>query len=367
MNGCDQIGVPLTTVVARVRASAGRLPDTLTDAEAGSNGGSADAPAGSLDGGAAIERTLPLTAPAPALRAAIDPRFERLTPVGLGAMGTVYRAWDRETASFVALKVPVPQMAERFEREAAVLATLDHPNIVRYVGHGVGRHGARWLAMEWLDGEELTARLARGPLTPGEVVRIARPIASALAWAHSRRIMHRDLKPGNLFLPNGELDLVKLLDFGLARSTALSAELTATGVFMGTAEYMPPEQTIDAKRADARSDVFSLGSVLFHCLVGRPPPLELVGYGRKIPPVRAFRPGLPRDLAGLVDRMLAVDRTARPANGGAVLDALRKFACEWNDPTFRKAGGELRAELRFEAPCYGPSGTVIMRGAKKGT
>src|SRR5262249_10152980 len=160
------------------------------------------------------------------------------------------------------------------------------------------------------------------------------------------RIVHRDLKPNNLFLEHGELDRVKVLDFGLARSTGRTAELTDSGVFMGTLEYMPPEQSIDAKRADARSDVFSFGAVLFHCLVGHPPPGEIVGHAHAIPSVRYFRSGIPHDLAGLVDRMLRLERKERPASGVEVLAGLYDVGADWDAPTVRTNTSEVRALLR---------------------
>jgi serine/threonine protein kinase len=277
----------------------------------------------------------------------IDPRFEGVTLVARGAMGCVYRAWDLVTAAPVAIKTPGVQLRERFMRESAILASLSHPNIVRHVASGKGRDGTPWMAMEWLDGEDLDARLSRGRLTMAQGLRLARPIATTLAWAHGRRILHRDLKPSNPFLVGRELDRVKVLDFGLARPTA-NAELTATGMFMGTLEYMPPEQRVDAKRADTRSDVYSLGAVLHHALLGEPPaPSFAADLRRQLPP----------PLASLVTRMLAPDREERPRDGAAVVAALDDIESVWDAPTERSDASDIRA---LTPPRVGPTGTVVM-------
>ena len=295
--------------------------------------------------------------------AKIDPRFDGLVLVGKGSMGKVYRAWDRRTRALVALKVPVSRMVDRFWREARLLATLDHPNIVRYVGHGIGRSGHLWLAMEWLEGEVLSTRLDRGALTIDATLRLAIPIARALAWAHARQIVHRDLKPDNIFLVGGDIERVKVLDFGLARPTMSDLDLTATGVFMGTFEYMSPEQATDAKRVDARSDVFSFGAVLYHCLTGSAPRSE----GTLMPvvsPLTAFRPDIPLDLAELVHAMLAPDRDERPAHAGRVLALLQSIASDWDAPTLQIRTSEIRAlssSAPWNAPSFGPSGTLVMR------
>jgi serine/threonine protein kinase len=280
---------------------------------------------------------------------AIDERFRDLTTIGHGSMGTVYKAWDKFTAAHVALKVPTPSMAVRFEREANVLSFMAHPNIVRHLAHGRSKDGVPWLAMEWLEGEELEARLLRSRLSVWEALDVARPIASALSWAHKRKVLHRDLKPSNLFLVGGALHNVKLLDFGIARPTVFLDELTATGTFMGTCGYMPPEQRIDAKRADVRSDVYALGAVLFHALTGAPP--------------EAFDPklresGVPTDLAALIERMLATDRDRRPRDGSAVLDALEEIQTAlWDAPT---VATRLTSEVRSVTVKRGPTGTVVM-------
>src|SRR5262249_11018590 len=152
-------------------------------------------------------------------------------------------------------------------REARILAELSHPRIVRYIAHGAVPSGEPYLAMEWLDGEDLGAPLSRCPLGPSRSVGVAVSVAQALGFAHARGVVHGDLKPSNIFLVDGRIDALKLLDFGVAWIDAAS-RMTRTGALMGTPGYMAPEQTRGVEGLDARADVFSLGCVLFECLTG---------------------------------------------------------------------------------------------------
>src|SRR5215472_8043012 len=172
----------------------------------------------------------------------LAPRFTGVTLVASGAMGTLFKAYDRRLRGPVALKLMrVGAARDRFAREARALAALQHPNIVRYVADGETRAGDVWLAMEWLDGEDLEVRLRRGPLSVRDTVALASCTLEALAAAHERGFLHRDLKPSNLMLVQGDITRVKIIDFGLGRLVQ-EADLTATGTVMGTLEYMPPEQ-----------------------------------------------------------------------------------------------------------------------------
>jgi tetratricopeptide (TPR) repeat protein len=147
-------------------------------------------------------------------------RFLVERQVGSGGMGAVYRAVDRLEGGWVALKVMVgddPTDAERFHRESSLLAGLRHPAIVRYVAHGSGAEGTRFVAMEWLEGEDLEALLARRRLSLAEALALGRRAGAALGFAHARGVVHRDFKPSNLFLPGGQIDRLKLIDFGVAR------------------------------------------------------------------------------------------------------------------------------------------------------
>ena len=197
-------------------------------------------------------------------------RFELLRPLGAGGLAEVYAARDRVTGSEVAAKVlhahlaEEPPIAERFRRELSITRELDHPGIVRVFD--LHEHAGRpFFTMELLRGETLAQRIKRGPLSAAEARRIAREACAAAQAAHRAGVVHRDLKPQNVFLL--ESGVVKLLDFGLAR-VAGWARLTAQSTVMGTPGYMAPE-LLGGKGADARADVYSLGAILYEMLTGK--------------------------------------------------------------------------------------------------
>ena len=213
-------------------------------------------------------------------------QYEIEVPLGSGGMGEVYRARDTRLGRSVAIKL-LPEglaadrdRASRFEREAKALAVLNHPHVATLYGFEQW-NGAYFLVMELIEGETLAERIARGPIPTGEALRIARQIAEALEAAHEKGIIHRDLKPGNIKItPDGS---VKVLDFGLAKaldtapgSAILSNSPTvmdsgaASGIILGTAGYLSPEQA-KGRPADARSDIFSFGCVLYEMLAGTKP------------------------------------------------------------------------------------------------
>ena len=259
-------------------------------------------------------------------------RFEIELRAGAGGMGAVYRAHDRATGMPVALKVihqPASDATRRFDIEARALAELSHPHVVRYVTHGLSEAGFPYLVMEWLEGEDLAARLARAPLTLEECLLLARRVAAGLGAAHARGIVHRDVKPTNLMLVGRAIEGVKLVDFGLAQlGGAATRKLTRTGMILGTPGYMAPEQASgDGTPLDARVDVFSLGAVLYECLTGRPPfqADNLMALFAKLlleepPRLAQARPDLPPQLDVLMARLLAKNPASRPASG-AVLEA----------------------------------------------
>ena len=261
------------------------------------------------------------------LPGALD-RFELQRQVGSGGTATVYRALDRQTGALVALKILHGRSSEqtgRFGQEAEVLAELSHPAVVRYVAHGSTPLGEHYLAMEWLEGENLSDRLAGGALTIGESVDLGRRVADALASAHRRGIVHRDIKPSNLFLPNGRLEEAKLLDFGLARRLFDPRRITEAGGIMGTPMYMAPEQARGEAGIDARADIFSLGCVMFECLTGQPPftgPTAMAVLAKicldESLAIRELCPGLPADLEATLTTMLAKERDARPRDATSV-------------------------------------------------
>ena len=247
-------------------------------------------------------------------------------------MGVVFVAHDLQTEQRVAIKVLRPDQArqrERFRREVRLLQELSHPGIVRYLAHGETDNGEPYLALEWLDGRSLAEALQSGSMPVADAVALCHRAADALGMAHSRGVLHRDIKPTNLLLQTSDPRSVKLLDFGIARELGDSTNLTATGALVGTWSYMSPEQAQAQRDLDPRSDVFSLGCVLFECLTGR----RAFGGRRSTavlarvlleepPLVEELRPEVGPELSRLVGRMLSKDRRERPADGAEVARAL---------------------------------------------
>lgn len=259
-----------------------------------------------------------------------DHRFSVEQLANNGGMGVVYCAVDQLTQQRVALKLLNgdgfgASEQERFVREAQLLSELEHPGIVSYVAHGVSEAGVRYLAMEWLSGEDLSSFLRRGPLSVRASVTLMIQISAALAYAHARGVVHRDIKPSNLFLVDGKEERVKLIDFGIARRAIAFPAMTSTGVIVGTPDYMAPEQARGDRKITAAADVFSLGCVLYECLAGQPPftaqhlAAVLVRILFEEPEsIVNIRPEVPALLASLLASMLKKAPDSRPADAGAL-------------------------------------------------
>ncbi len=271
-------------------------------------------------------------------------RFVLVRQVGEGGMGAVFLATDQRTGGQVALKTLTlagDAARARFEREALTLQSLQHPNIVGYVAHGLPHEGAPWLAMEWVVGvapDETELHLA-------DALQVLRGAARGLAAAHARGVIHRDIKPSNLILVNGDPEQVKLLDFGIARGLVRgegAVTLTATGETIGTPHYMAPEQARGTRQVDARVDVYALGAVLYQLIAGRPP-LEgqsAIAVLAKIlleepTPIDELVEGLPDGVSALVHAMLQKDPERRLPDARAVLDALDALPLPTTDPVRR--------------------------------
>jgi hypothetical protein len=263
-------------------------------------------------------------------------------------MGTVFRARDLESDTLVALKMVEGDAANaRFEREANLLAQLQHPNIVRYVAHGRIDARRMYLAMEWLEGTPLDEHLARGPLPVPDAIVIAARLARALGAAHRLGVVHRDIKPANVILRGSQPSAATLVDFGIARVLNASHAMTATGSVIGTPAYMAPEQVRAERHLDARADVFSLGCVLFECLCGRAAFVgeHVIAVLAKIllepaPRVRALRREIGGALDDLVAAMLEKAPDARPSSTEHVAAALEGIGV---DAGPRSSGGPTRA------------------------
>jgi len=261
--------------------------------------------------------------------------YRLLEVVGRGAMGTVYRAVHLGLNREVAIKILRPDLAgdatqvERLRAEAAMLASLDHPNIVRALDAGES-NGFPYVVMEFVEGETLRDRLRReGALPEAEALRIARALADALERARRMGVVHRDVKPGNVLLTRSGQP--KLMDLGLAKGP-IDLGLTQHGATVGTPQYIAPEQAVDPRKADTRSDIYALGATLYAMLTGRPPfdghtlaeILTKVLY--EVPtPVRALVPAVSPETGYLVERMMLRDPSLRyrtPAQVVADIDRL---------------------------------------------
>jgi tRNA A-37 threonylcarbamoyl transferase component Bud32 len=262
----------------------------------------------------------------------LSQRYVLESLLGSGGMGEVWRARDEELGRPVAVKVlraeyTDPELAERFRREARIAGRLQHPGIT--VVHDVGSEGGRmFMVMELLHGRDLQAVLNHAPagLPAGEAASLVAQAAAALQAAHAERVVHRDLKPANLFLlTSGQL---KICDFGIARALDASTALTAADQVIGTASYMSPEQCT-GRQVDQRSDLYSLGCVLYALLAGGPPfragtlPEVIAQHiNADPPPLSAIHPDVPAEVDRIVSELLAKDPAARP-DAGQVAAALQ--------------------------------------------
>lgn len=268
--------------------------------------------------------------------------YELLEYVGGGGMGRVLRARDTRLGRLVAMKVLLPEQAAdqetllRFHNEAQSTARLDHPNIVRvfHMGEDQGLHYIAFELVEGLNVRRLVEQKGRLPLA--EAVGYTLQVAQALEHAASRQVVHRDIKPSNVLItPEGQ---VKLIDLGLARmqqDAPGGADLTASGVTLGTFDYISPEQARDPRTADVRSDMYSLGCTFFYMLTGRPPFPEgtvlqklLQHQGDQPPDVRELRPELPPEVSRILQKMLAKEPKDRYAEPGQLVDDLARLAAE---------------------------------------
>ena len=269
-------------------------------------------------------------------------------PIGAGGMGEVYRGTDTRLGRQVAIKIlPAawaadPERRARFEREAHAIAALNHPHICTI--HDVGRErDVDYMVMELIDGQTLADAIGRQPMALDRALAYAIAVADALDAAHRHGIVHRDLKPANVMIVKAKSGAVsgqaKLLDFGLAQiaaaaAGATAADVTGTGVILGTPQYMSPEQ-IDGRPADARTDIFAFGALLYEMLTGRPPfdgsgsPALMAAILRSDPaPIETVRPAVPAALAWLIRICLAKSPDERFASMHDILLHLRRIAAE---------------------------------------
>ena len=266
-----------------------------------------------------------------------------LKQLGTGAMGEVYLAEHRHLKRKAAVKLLAPELVgrpdllERFFLEARATSAIAHPGIVQVFDCEVDATGRPYIVMEFLDGETLAAVLARRGALPGlTAARLARGMAEALEAAHAKGIVHRDLKPENIFVQSQPPDSVKLVDFGIAKLAgdfrAGQVHQTRSGAMMGTPLYMSPEQCRDSANLDSRTDLYSLGCVLYEMLTGHPPFTHatlgdlVVAHMTEAPKdARAVNPSVPPALATLTAELLRKNPAERPPGMRAVAERLATF------------------------------------------
>jgi serine/threonine-protein kinase len=258
-------------------------------------------------------------------------RYEMIEKLGVGGMGTVYRANDRRSGRVVALKFLSQSLAEdpvlkrRFHREAEAAAALDHVNIGAIHRIEETEDGHPFIVMPFYSGGTLKQSIARGPLAVADAVGCAAQVAAGLAHAHAAGVIHRDIKPANLmFAADGSL---KIVDFGIAKTAGET--LTRKGLVLGTLAYMSPEQA-EGEALDHRTDLWALGVVFHEMLVGRPPfsapsidrLFQAVLHGAP-PEIRKLRPEVPPTIAAVVSRLLEKEPARRDPDAASVTAALR--------------------------------------------
>ncbi len=268
--------------------------------------------------------------------------YKLLNRVARGGMSTIYAAKDKLSGEIHAIKVLSLSKTDkasyllRFQREATITQRLNHPNIVRVFGVFSGTDGqteVHFMAMELLQGHDLFEIVnADGPLPCRKAVEFIRQAALGLEYAHNAGLVHRDIKPGNLFLSDDQT--VRILDLGLAQDFDSEENLTRdfNERVLGTADYLAPEQAADSHTVDTRADIYSLGCSLYFLLTGQPPFTEgtlvqrLISHQTKIPPaVAEFRSDVPDELIQILLKMMAKNRKDRTSTAGDVVERLSSF------------------------------------------
>jgi serine/threonine-protein kinase len=298
----------------------------------------------------------------------VTPSLRLVRLLGEGGMGSVWAAHHAGLSAEVAVKFVSPSRLERdaaalgrFSREASLAAQIKSPHVVSVFDHGLTADGTPYIVMELCAGESLAERLKRTrTLAPREAALLVSQVAHVLAEAHARGVVHRDVKPANLFLLASSYEMfVKVLDFGVAKETRVPevSGMTSTGAIVGTPRYMSPEQLLDAKSADERADLWALAVVAYQALTGALPfqgetlaRLSLAIHAGTFAPARAHRPELPSAVDAWLTRALAIDPEARFGSALELAEAFRRAIDAGDDATASTLPSPALARAADAAP-----------------
>ncbi len=309
--------------------------------------------------------------------------YRIMEKLGRGGMATVFKAYHASLDRYVAIKVLHPAFKEdpnflaRFQREARVVAKLEHPNIIP-VYDFAEHEGKTYLVMKFVEGETLKARLLKGPLTPEEGVRIIETVGEALSYAHKQDILHRDVKPSNVMI--GEDGHIYLADFGLARIASAGESTLSSDMMIGTPQYISPEQALGVRELDAGTDIYSFGVLIYELVVGQVPfssdtPFSIIHdhIYTPLPLPRAVNPNVPEVIERLLlkalakdrkDRFETIDQMVQAFNTGIREETLPK---KWVDPDTFITPSAVLAEAQTQPPVPVPDefATPLLEDEKK--
>ena len=294
--------------------------------------------------------------------------------LGQGGMATVYKAFHAALDRYVALKALHPAFGEdpnfeaRFQREARLVAKLEHPHIVPVYDYAE-HEGRPYLVMKFIEGDTLKARLQKGPLTSAEITRIVDSVGSALAYAHQQGILHRDIKPSNVLI--GTDGTMWLADFGLARIAQSPESTLSSDMIMGTPQYISPEQAMGDKKLDEGTDIYSFGVMLYEMVVGQVPfnadtPFSIIHdhIYSPLPMPRAINPKVPEPVERVLLKALAKERADRYPHVQALVNAFKDAWIEAGVPMQGTAITMRPAALKSAAPTIPPTPAVPTVTAK---
>ncbi|HTR51382.1 MAG TPA: serine/threonine-protein kinase [Kofleriaceae bacterium] len=294
----------------------------------------------------------------------VEDRFVIERIAGAGGMGRVFYGFDASSEQPVAVKIladGLDEELERFWREAEILAQIDHPGLAKYVAHGTWE-GTPYLVQDWIEGITLAKYLAGTGCTVREAVVVGRVLAETLAVLHGLGIIHRDVKPSNVILVNGEIAKPRLVDFGIARriEDAVAHSLTRTGSFLGTPGYTSPEQVQGKKSIGPPADLFALGAILYESVTGAPGFAGINGIARNTkvvmldpPAIGTYCPEAPAELVATIERLLRKDPAERFQSASEVVAALPAVDALPDDLHRRRGWQEGMQTIRPQASALG--------------